>query len=323
MSTNEPIGSLPPFPFSECAFHGFHGAKGHYKELFLRIGLPYAIYYLVISLGSFMFMGEYFSALGAIVNTSGEPDLSELFGFLGKFLLPMLILAPLGLILWASVQNAILRWYMTGDLRGQFGALRFGMDEWRTLGVSLVYGLLVVAVPYIILLVSVLLVAISPILGIITFVVILGIFPVMIYFGIKLSLGVPLSLERRQFTLFDSMRLTKKRGWALLGTYLILGAIYFVIASIVGTIGQLVIMGSIMPILLDPQAIEGDPSQMFEIMSDAFSSPGTLIGLGIYAVLQTLIAIGSMFAFSGLSVYAMRFLQEEKGDIVGNLDVFD
>ncbi|VAV86550.1 hypothetical protein MNBD_ALPHA06-1646 [hydrothermal vent metagenome] len=334
MSNTEFPTGKPPFPFSECVFHGFTANKNHWGDLLRAIGIPFGSFIFVTGFLTTYLMLQALPQFTGLSTLGPDPDASELFGLLGgivQIIVVYMVFMLFIVAVWASSMNAAYRWYLYQDLSGQVGALRFGMDELRTFGVLIVYGLLVFVVPYIVMIVAMILGAVmvqagavGAIFGGLTmFISVLAMLAAMVYFPVKLSLCVPLSLERQKFTLFDSFRLTKKRGWALLGSYVIMGLIYFVAIMVLSIIQNVMFMGSMMPMLSDSEMMKGDSTAMLAAMASAFTSPAGMIGMGIVMGLQAIIGVVFLFAYTGLSAFSMRFLQEEKGDIVANLDVFD
>ncbi|MBL1430175.1 MAG: hypothetical protein COA60_001410 [Robiginitomaculum sp.] len=207
------------------------------------------------------------------------------------------------------------------------------MDEVRTILVLFVYGLMVFVVPYILLIVFMIIGGIiiavignmvgNIIGGLIMAIGGLAMFPLMIWLAVKLSLSVPMSLDAKKFTMFKSMALTKGRGWALLGSYLIMGVIYFVAISIMSVLQNVVLLGQMMPMFTDPNYMDSGGADMFAAMAEIFKSPEMLLAMAGVLVLQVIISTVFLFGYTGLTAFSMRYLQKEKGELVSELDVFD
>jgi len=321
----------PGFPFSDCVFHGFQIPKGKLLPLFWNIGLPVIVlsglYYIGIMYGFF----QVFAGVDFIAMEDLPP--SEMSGFLVKsFVLYGLIIVA-SFMFMATTMNAAYRWFLHQDLKGTIGALRFGMDEVRTILVLFVYGLMVFVVPYILLIVFMIIGGIiiavignmvgNIIGGLIMAIGGLAMFPLMIWLAVKLSLSVPMSLDAKKFTMFKSMALTKGRGWALLGSYLIMGVIYFVAISIMSVLQNVVLLGQMMPMFTDPNYMDSGGADMFAAMAEIFKSPEMLLAMAGVLVLQVIISTVFLFGYTGLTAFSMRYLQKEKGELVSELDVFD
>lgn len=332
---------LPPFPFGECAFYGLNSWKQNFWPVTLRIALPNFLLGALISLPAMLLMGRYFHLMSHAMQLGESGKQIEMLQMIGWGALIWFVMMFLWLIIYSSTFNASLRWLLNNDLNGQFGALRFGRDEFRTLLVTITYFLFVFVLSYLLFLALAFVGGIvGGILGgiagssgrlVMSFVLIgillfgfLGMIIFTVFFSIRLALCVPTSLDQRKFVFWDSMRLTKKRGWALLGTYLIMGLIYFGVTISVSTIGQVILSGSNnLMMMFDPTHAGNSPAKYYQMLAERYSSPEQVIPIITYSLISLLVATVFMMAYSGLSAYALRFLEEEKGDIVGQLDVFD
>jgi len=321
----------PGFPFSDCVFHGFQIPKGKLLLVIWNIGLPVivlmALFYVGVMYGFVQLFAD-----GAFVVTD-ELQSPEMAGFLGKFFALYGFIIVTSFVFMAVTMNAAYRWLLQQDLKGTIGALRFGMDEVRTALVLFVYSLIVFVVPYILLIVfliigGILIAVIGNMVGTIIGGLIMAIgglviFPLTIWLAVKLSLSVPMSLDAKKFTMFKSMALTKGRGWALLGSYLIMGVIYFVAISIASVLQNIVLLGQMMPMLSDPSYLESGGTEMFAAMAEIFKSPEMLLAMAGVLILQVIIGTVFLFGYTGLTAFSMRYLQKEKGELLSELDVFD
>jgi hypothetical protein len=325
MSMSEKPFEKAPFPLADCLFYGLHATKGHGRKLFNAIIVPYGLLLLLLYAAMYYFMGQFFSDMSLVSGDIDNMQPSEIFSQVGSMLGANVIIMLFSLVIMSSGMNAAYRWYLDKNLTGQIGALRFGADEFRTVGVLILYGLLVFMLPYLsIFVVMVLAVALKAVLpsvvgsilaGLLMLVSIVGMFASMVYLSVKLSLCVPLSLQRKKITMFDSMRLTKGRGWALLGAYAIIGLVYFVITMVLSSVQNMVFMGRIMPMLGDPDILAGDSFAMFQAMADMFTSPDAIMNLMVLVGLYAIFAVVSLFAYTGLTSFSLTYLQKERGDI--------
>ncbi len=308
----------PPFPTSQCVFNGYYAAKGNGNRLLWRIGLPYGIL-------TFLLYGGVFYAISVVLSDaavfSGEMTVEAM----GKVVVLQIATMVSILFIMASGMNASYRWYLNNDLDGYFGALRFGMDEMRTMGVMIVYGVVVFVLPYIVLIMvfglglaagaSLDSFSSAIVVGLLFIVAIPGLIAAMVYLSVKLSLCIPLSLERKQFTLFGSLRLTRGRGWELLSCYFIMGLIYMVVGTAISTIQNILFAGKMMPMLERLDSMSSVGAATFETMRDLLVSPEVIAGLMVVVFFQTLVGLLFLFGYTGLTSFSLRFLQKEKGDL--------
>ncbi|MBL4597047.1 MAG: hypothetical protein JKX99_10780 [Robiginitomaculum sp.] len=317
MRNQEPVSEGPSFPFEDCVFHGFRNVKGHFWDLVKAIGLPVGLLILSLQALTFLVFWQFLLALaqrsgdevGPLMTSSAVAQVSILYG----------LIVFVSIAVFASGTNAVYRWHLYKDLSGQIGALRFGIDELRTIGVYLVYFMLALVLPYLAVIIVVMLGSLlaTMLMILLAFFGIIGLVVAMVYLSIKLSLCVPLSLERRKFTMFDSLRLTRGRGWALLGSYFIMVLIYMVFALILSVVQEMMVMGPLMSILMSETLMpSGNEVAISVAILEYFSNPGMLIGLAIITVLQVTLTIVFLVGYAGLTTFSMRFLQQEKNDLV-------
>ncbi len=330
--TNTGAGNIKPsFPFGKCVFHGFESMSTNIKTLFPRIILPFGILNLFLYLAVFYVvvqMSSDFLATGIFDDSTFDATNTEVLGLIGKGVGMYGLFLLVSLFLFAVVINAVFRWFFDQNLEGQLGALRFGRDEIRTVLVLFVYNLLTMMAPFFLGMIVLSIgagvgMASAVVGGLIMGVGVIGIFVGMVYLSVKLSLCVPLSLQRRKFTMFDSLRLTKGRGWSLLGSYTIMWVIYMVAVMLLSVVQNVSLATQISPILRNTITQAGDDTAVMQAILDMLQSPTMFIPLAIFLVLQITVFVTFLFGFTGLTAFSMRFLQEEKSDTLTDLGVFD
>lgn len=216
-----------------------------------------AIYFAATFLGGFVTrpMMQAQMATMAAARVGAISPLSAMGGFFGALLLLWLVLMLVFVVLFAAAMRAAL--FPGGD-RAFY--LRLGGDEARLIGLSLLL-LLVFFLLYIVLVIVGVIVggavaaatgltatsggangggmaAAVAGLGFFFVLLVLLLLAVMIFFGVRLSLAMPLTMLRKRIVLVDSWYVTRGHFWKLFGAYFLLGVLMaFAILVIAGVFG--------------------------------------------------------------------------------------
>ncbi len=271
---------------TEAAIEGLRVARRTPGTVAIWAGVYILGLFLAILL-AFMLMGAPLFALAAKpANTPFDSALAEQMA--GGFLIGAIIVVPVLALLSAVLTAAIYRSVLKPDDRG-FAYLKFGADEFRVLGVSILFSLLclvVVGGPGGVIAAACLgLWAKSK--GLSFLIGALGGLAVLVlwtWLGVRLSLATVLTFAERRIQLFSSWGLTKGRFWPLLGMYLIITVINFGIGLVVSTLSNILqaMMGTSSAIATGAQ------SGSLESLGGA---PVAIIGVAILVILN-LIAAG-------------------------------
>ncbi|WP_321488781.1 hypothetical protein [uncultured Hyphomonas sp.] len=140
-----------------------------------------------------------------------------------------LLVMPLGILLWVMFEAANQRRYMRGD---GFG-LRIGADEGRLLIVGLIWIALFIGM-YLGFAVTVAIpvaagflfapdgVVLAILLGV---VMMIGYMMFVLWLSARLSAAAALTVRDRQIRFFESWRVTRGKGWTIVGSWIVLGLI--------------------------------------------------------------------------------------------------
>ena len=217
-----------------------------------------------------------------------------------------LLTMPLGILLWVMFEGANQRRYMRG---AGFG-IRIGADEGRLLLVGLIWIALFIAM-YFLFAIAMLIpfgvgfavgsdgIALAIVLGL---VLIPGSLLLMLWLSARLSSAAALTVRDRQIRFFESWRVTRGKGWTIVGAWIVLGlismlvviAFYMLLAGL--GIG---LLSAQVPDLMDGRASEDEI--MAAVMSPIFWGPMLVLVL-VFAIAQSTL----MHIFSGPAALAAR-----------------
>lgn len=217
-----------------------------------------------------------------------------------------LLTLPLGILLWVMFEGANQRRYMRG---AGFG-LRIGADEGRLLLVGLIWIALFIGM-YIVFAVALIVpfgvgfalksdgVVPAILLGL---VLIPGVLLLFLWLSARLSAAAALTVRDRQIRFFESWRITRGKGWTIIGAWIVLGLIAMLVMIVfyllLFALGAGLLSAQV-PDLLDGRA--PDDEIMAAVMSPVFWGPMLVVVLA-FAVAQSML----MHVFSGPAALAAR-----------------
>lgn len=201
-------------------------------------GLAYLVLFLIMfGLGG----GQWATIMASAeaIEQSSNPSPEDMMA-LGRAYSGLFVwLAPLGLIVGAVLSTAVARSVLRPEEKA-WGYIRLGMDEVRVLAVNLVVALIVG------LSCGLLFGVVGVVFGIgaasgqalmllLALLLTLGAIALTVWLLVKFCLAVPITVDRRKISLFESFAATKGQFWPLLGMAL-LAIVMSLVVSILGTV---------------------------------------------------------------------------------------
>ncbi|MHA6289156.1 hypothetical protein [Maricaulis sp. CAU 1757] len=270
--------------------------------------------------------------LGALAEAEKAGGLSEAeatqraLGIAGPLIGIAVLIMPVAIIIALMLQGAWMR-FLTRDEIKPVIPYRLGGDELRLLGVNILYvvvGIALYVAAAIVMLVfgfggGAIIGANEGSIGagmggglLIFLGVVLGL-ALAVFIAVKLATAPALTVLDRKFRFFESWDASSGVFWHMLLTYFVVGIFVMVISMIVSTIVQLVALGAVLPAigelsLLESQLEDGEIREVMAALGDAFSSPTTLILLGIAFVVSYAAQIIYEGMWHGVGAYnAVRY----------------
>ncbi len=214
---------MKTFSATDAAISGFVLVREHFKTVavWVLIATIVSAIVSVTMIGLFGAELEAFTTLSQ--NNSTDPtETLQAMAKLGPFALFSLVYSvAFYSVLLAAIYRAVLR---PADSRRAY--LRFGADELRQAGVSILLGLLLFAA-YLVLLVAVTLILVilgaiaPPLAALVGLLIVPASFGVLIFLGVRLSLANVLTFTEGKINVFGSFALTKGRFWPMFGAYFV------------------------------------------------------------------------------------------------------
>lgn len=218
-------------------------------------------------------------------------------------------------ILLASYEAACLRWMIRGEAPGLFG-LSLGADTWRVYFTYWIWFVLCNAAAFVVAIILVASVggvalsaqadpsALGPGVGIailVGFLVLLA----WLYLAVRFAPAAATSIARKRFAFFDAWTVTKGRFWALLGSFVLLFLMFFVLI-IALEIGLGVVMAS----MAMSQIGQTEP-QTAEEAFRAFANPQWMALVGVFIAVITIASFVFYIALFGINARAAQAVLEE------------
>lgn len=237
-------------------------------------------------------------------------------GFGGSGIFVMIVFYIAFLLLGMVLMNAVFRTVLMPEEQS-FASMRLGWDEFRALGLMLLYLIAFFILVFIVELLAVLVVGMvgflvgSPILtgllGILAAVALVGF---LIWVQVRLSPLFPLSLYRHRISIDGAWALSRGRFWALFGAYL---AVLVPLAVVAMGLGWWYMGGYFAEI----SAAQGEPVLIQEAARN-FAAQQTAMGLPMRILIMFGTALFTIFGSTlwlGVMASATRALLEDRGDV--------
>jgi hypothetical protein len=276
--------------------------------------------------------------LAALENTHGMSDVEEMelvFETLAPFFTSMILLVPAGIVLALMFQGAWMRFLTRGEVAAVI-PFRFGGDEFRLLGVNILYivvgtGVYMAAMVLFVVfgLGSAGIVAAGDSsvgaglgAGLMMFVVFLAMFAAVLFIAVRLASAPALTVHDKKFRFFESWGASDGVFWHMLLVYLVVAVMVMILSMVLGTIIQIAMLGAMIPMIAELSALDdmrGDvsPEEVFAIFGDFLSQPGTMISVGLGLFLTYFMQIAFEGMWHGVGAYnACRY----RGDGVGDAE---
>ena len=221
---------------TDAVFEGFRITRQK-PVLLLWLGLVYAVISAITVALAYQSFVELMGFV-ATIQAGQEPDEALAMQLLGAYGRVIAVALPLSLVASAIIWPAIVRSVLTPE-DSRFGYLRLGRDELNTFVVVLALSLVLVAALVlagaIVGLAALAGVAFAVLTGLLVF---FGLVAFALWFGVKFSLAVPITVAEKRIAIMDSFRMTKGHFWPLLGMALLAGILSFGVNLLVNIIAM-------------------------------------------------------------------------------------
>ncbi len=273
-----------------------------------KFALSYAVLACLVQAVSVLLQWPVYEAYIQLITNGGDFDryAEDIENVSATTSLSGLLIMPLGILLWVMFEGANQRRYMRG---AGFG-LRIGADEGRLLIVGLIWialfiGMylgfaLTLAIPVVagfVLAPDGVLLAV--LLGIL---MMIGYMLLVFWLSARLSAAAALTVRDRQIRFFESWRVTRGKGWTIVGSWIVLGLIaIFVLILFYMLLAALGfgLLSAQVPGLMDGEVSQDDVIEA--IVSPMFWLPMLAVFLAFTIAQSTL-----MHIFSGPAALAAR-----------------
>lgn len=300
----------------DFAFEGFRVIREK-PRLILIWGLARLVLAGLFGAAAWYGVKTYAPQIQQVFTSIQTKDPQVMLGILGTFIVVYLGVIAVALVIGAIFNCALFRAAYRAPNEG-LGYLRFGGDEWRQVGLSLLLFLLVLGIYLAVIIVFVVLAGVAGVAGgksggalagvvmvLLAIALLIGLFWVMV----RMSLCMVQTFDTRRINVFGSWALTKGNFWMLFGGYLVAGVMAILVsllASIIITVIVGLATGDMMQSAMTTFGTPGaTPAQDINAMLAMFTTPRFLLS----TALQELIAAPLIMAVMGApAVAAYRVL---------------
>ncbi len=221
---------------TDAVFEGFRITRQK-PVLLLWLGLVYAVISAITVALAYQSFVELMGFV-ATIQAGQEPDEALAMQLLGAYGRVIAVALPLSLVASAIIWPAIVRSVLTPE-DSRFGYLRLSRDELNTfvvvLALSMVWVAALVLAGAIVGLAALAGVAFAVLTGLLVF---FGLVAFALWFGVKFSLAVPITVAEKRIAIMDSFRMTKGHFWPLLGMAFLAGILSFGVNLLVNIIAM-------------------------------------------------------------------------------------
>lgn len=291
----------------------FDGALMHFSRtqapggFFWKFLLAYAVLYTLAGAAIFALIGPGYLRLIQMGMESPNGDLppEEVWSVLGPILGGYVLAIPIFAIVWAMLEAAVQRRYT----RLEGFRLGLGGDEWRLVGVALLYVVLFFGL-YIVSAIAIAIPmafiglaaggggdAMGVVGGILGFVLAIALICFWIFVLVRLSPAAAMTIRDRKISFFSAWGASKGRFWPMFGALLIVMVVSAIAGQILQTILMFGIMGAVVPQM---DALEaGD-------FSGVLSSPALWISGILMLIGYVVVYAGTHFVGAGIPAHAVN-----------------
>ena len=266
--------------------------------------------------------GEFLSVVFAVENQV-EPDAEAVAAMMGSMWNLLGAATAVGILSWLvaiAMETAMHKNAFRGADHGAL-PLRFGMDELKVLLVQLVVFVCVFGVYFLGILVFILLVGIAgaasggsgagaafaAFLGLIA---ILALLVLMLVVAVRLAPAAAMTVRDGDIRIFEAWKLTKPYFWPMLGAYVVVGLIGYIVIYVVMIFTVVVAFGNADFVALMSGLSEDDPQAVFSAMGEQLKSPRVFIPLVIGTMIYGLTTLAWYLHLWGIGNYAVHVDQQ-------------
>ena len=277
---------------------------------------------VVAGLGAlaFVLLGPFYLGLFELVAQEANGSMSEqevgreVLGLIGPFIASIPLISLAGIMAALMFQAAWLRFLTRGEIAAVI-PFRFGGDEFRLLGVNLLYIVVGIAAYLGIVVAAVVIGLVAAGVfagsdgsmaggmagGLIAFLGVMAVCIIVLVFCIRLASAPALTVVDRRIRFFESWTASQGVFWNLALSYLVVIGLIIVLSIVLGTLIQLVFLGALLPLVMDFALLaEGSravlPQDVLDLLQESLNSPGVVAGL----VTGLVLGYGMQIVFEGM-----------------------
>lgn len=260
---------------------------------------------------------------------SDEEAVRRVFGMLMPIMGFMPFIALAGIALALMSQAAWLRFLTRGEVKPGL-PFRLGGDEFRLLGVNLLYWVLGVVIYFGFMTFFAISVVGAGVAaggrdanvftgaagGLIVALIVLVLLIAVLVIAVRMACAPALTVHQSRFRFFESWTATRGVFWHMLVSYIAVAVMAFILSSIIGGFIQLAFLGALWPVLmefitLEASGAKADPQQVIDAISNIFANPVTMGMIGLGFVLSYLMQIVWEGMWHGVAAYNAQRVGEE------------